>query len=100
MAMIGPRELLIVDDSEEDVALLKRAFAKTQTKIPVVRFPDARKAIGHLQNSLQSRNRDSSCLPQAIITDLKMPMVDGFEFLTWIRAQPLLNEVLVIVLTG
>lgn len=38
--------------------------------------------------------------PFVIFLDLKLPYLDGFEVLTWIRQQPALRPIVVVVLTG
>ena len=42
----------------------------------------------------------NSDLPDLILLDLKMPRLDGFEVLQWIRAQPGIRGIPVIVLTS
>jgi len=39
-------------------------------------------------------------LPELVLLDLKMPQVNGLEVLRWIRSQPGLRRLPVIVLTG
>jgi len=39
-------------------------------------------------------------LPFLLLLDLKMPGTSGFEVLTWIRSQPDLKRLLVVVLTS
>lgn len=39
-------------------------------------------------------------LPFVIFMDLKLPYLDGFEVLSWIRAQPALQSIVVVVLSG
>ena len=38
--------------------------------------------------------------PSIVVTDLKMPRINGFEVLEWIRQQPSLNALRVVVLTA
>ena len=44
--------------------------------------------------------RGAHPLPSIILLDLKMPFLDGFEVLTWIRKQPELAKTPVAVLTS
>lgn len=39
-------------------------------------------------------------LPFVIFLDLKLPYLDGLEVLNWIRSQPRLKSIVVVVLTG
>ena len=50
-----------------------------------------------LQGALDQATRR---LPDAILTDLRMPMADGMELLTRLRRDPHLREVPVAIITG
>jgi CheY-like chemotaxis protein len=39
-------------------------------------------------------------LPSVLLLDLKMPRMGGFEVLEWCKAQPHLNKMLIVVLSG
>ncbi|MGN6386254.1 MAG: response regulator, partial [Verrucomicrobiota bacterium] len=45
-------------------------------------------------------NRERYPLPQLVLLDLKMPRKSGLEVLGWIRSQPELKRVVVIVFTS
>ena len=44
--------------------------------------------------------RENYPLPAIMFLDLKMPFIDGFEVLAWIRSQSCLNNIPVVVLTS
>lgn len=76
---------LLVEDNEDDVFFMKRAFrdAHLPNALHVVNSGDA--AIEYLSNSGRFSNRDQYPTPDMVFLDLKMPGVDGFEVLSWIR---------------
>jgi CheY-like chemotaxis protein len=89
-------EFLLIDDSEHDLALLRRAFGKSGTDDAIAEVLDGADAIDYLQHAIHL----SLPLPRVIMTDLKMQRMDGFELTTWIRSQPEFQNLLVIVLSG
>jgi CheY-like chemotaxis protein len=94
------RALLVVDDSHDDVELLKRAFYKTGWTNPIVTLPNGEDAIDYLVSRLEAGKSEWDSLPVAVLTDLKMPRGDGFQLLQWIRGQAVLDHVLRVVITN
>src|SRR6266566_3274226 len=92
--------ILIVEDREDDILLIQKAFqrAKIATARQIVR--DGEEAIAYLSGSGKYSQRNEYPLPWLVLLDLKMPRVDGFEVLKWIRSQPELNRLVVVVLTS
>lgn len=91
---------LLVEDSEDDILLLQRSFAKNKIVNPLRVVRNGQEAILYLEGTGRYRNRTQFPLPSLVLLDLKMPGVDGFEVLTWIRQQPQLKTLRVIVLTS
>jgi CheY-like chemotaxis protein len=61
---------------------------------------DGEEAILYLCAREKFSNRAEYPLPDLILLDLKMPRMDGFELLRWIKNQPELCNIRVIVLTS
>ena len=76
---------LLVEDHEADVEFVKLAFKNSPHDLSVVK--DGQYAIDDLSGAGQYADRQKFPLPQIILLDLKMPRVDGFEFLKWLRHQ-------------
>ena len=73
--------VLVIDDDVDDQFLVGRALEKLEPR-PQVRFMlSATHAVAHLD----SLERASTETPYLIICDIKMPRMDGFEFLQWLR---------------
>ena len=92
--------ILVVEDREDDVLLIKRAFQQAGIKNPVCFLRDGEDAKAYLEGKGKYCQRDEYPLPDLILLDLKMPKVDGFELLEWIRAQPTLRGLRIVVLTS
>ena len=91
--------ILLAEDREDDILLIRRALAAGSITNPLQVVRDGEEAIAYLQGEGKFADRTEYPLPTLLLLDLKMPKADGFEVLTWIRQQPLLNGLLVVVLT-
>ena len=72
------RAILIVDDDEDDCALIRDSLLQVGVRNPV----DI--ALGG-QQALDLMAKDKSNLPLLVILDLNMPQMDGFQVLDRIR---------------
>jgi CheY-like chemotaxis protein len=89
--------VLLVEDSEDDAYFFKRTLQKSGHTCTLYRANDGAEAIQFLQSTATS---DSHKLPHVIFLDLKMPVLNGFEVLDWLRQQSFAPQVRVIVLSG
>jgi CheY-like chemotaxis protein len=92
--------ILLVEDNEDDVALIRRAFARNNIGNPLKVVRNGNEAILYLQGAGRYRDRSEFPLPKLVLLDLTLPGVDGFEVISWIRAQPELRMLRVLVMTS
>jgi CheY-like chemotaxis protein len=92
--------ILLVEDDPNDVLLVQRAFRKANITCPLHVVPDGDAAVAYLSGEGAYANRQDAPLPTLILLDLKLPRRTGFEVLTWLRAQPGLKRLPVVVLTS
>lgn len=92
--------ILLVEDEEDDVLLIKRAFEKAMIPNPLYVVWNGQEAIAYLMGVGVYSNRAEFPLPDLLLLDLKMPRVDGFEVLKWVRQQPALAALRILVLTS
>jgi len=92
--------ILIAEDREDDVLLIKRSLQRAHVLNPLQIVRNGEETIAYLQGEGKFANRDEYPLPSLLLLDLKMPRTDGFETLRWIRQQPALKALRVIVLTS
>ena len=91
--------ILLVEDRDDDIVLVRRAFTKANIPNPLHAVRGGEEAIAYLMGDIPFTNRKDHPLPDLILLDLKMPGIDGFETLHWIRSQPDFRTTPVIVLT-
>jgi len=98
--MLNGEFILLVEDDPNDVLLIQRAFQKAGLSniLKVVR--DGEQAIDYLSGHGVYAQRERFPLPFLLLLDLKMPGTNGFEVLRWVRGEPNLKRLLVVVLTS
>ena len=57
-------------------------------------------AVDYLSRIREYSDEEKYPLPFIVFPDLKLPYLDGFEVLKWIRKQPALAALVVVVLSG
>jgi CheY-like chemotaxis protein len=92
--------ILLVEDEENDVFFLKYAFKEVGILNPLQVAEDGQEAMDYLSGHGEYADREQFPLPCLILLDLKLPRVMGFEVLQWIREQPALKTLVVIILTS
>ena len=89
--------ILVADDSEDDVVLLKRAFLRAGIDAAIEFVSDGQDAVDYLGGRAPFDDRQRFPLPKLMMLDVKMPGVDGFDVLEWLRRQPGLRGLPVIM---
>lgn len=97
--MYRSRTILVVEDTEDDVFLLKRAFAKSGLNPQMQIVGDGEEAVKYLTGSGSYADRLQHPLPDLVLLDLKMPRMDGFDVLKWLRQQPQWKCLVVVALS-
>jgi CheY-like chemotaxis protein len=98
--MSGQSVILLVDDSNDDIVLMRRAFSKAKLLNPLVSVTSGEEAIDYLSGVGKYANRAEYPLPGLILLDIKMKGLDGFDLLRWVRGQPGLKTLRVVMLTS
>jgi CheY-like chemotaxis protein len=99
-AMPDQGVILLAEDNPDDIFVIRRALNAAGVQNPIQVVHDGAQAIAYLKGVGQYLNRAEFPLPRLLLLDLKMPMVDGFEVIKWVRAQPTLRALPILVLTS
>jgi CheY-like chemotaxis protein len=100
MPAIKPAVILVVEDNQTDVLLLRRAFTKTGVDSAVHTVGDGDEAVAYLAGQGAYADRDAHPFPDIVLLDLKLPKRTGLEVLDWLRSQASLKRVPAIMLTS
>jgi len=92
--------ILLVDDNENDLFLMRRAFGKAAFEVPLQEVHNGVEALAYLTGAHPYSNRVHYPLPTVVLMDLNMPKGNGFDLLTQVRSQAGLRRLAIIVLTS
>jgi len=84
----GDFEILLVDDSADDAFFVQRALEKARMGKSCKVVDDGEEAIKYLRGEGRYADRKEFPFPTVILSDLKMPRMNGFELLRWVRKHP------------
>jgi CheY-like chemotaxis protein len=85
--------ILLAEDSDDETFFAERCFAASGIDFELRRATDGNQLVRALEAC-------GTELPRAIILDLKMPLMNGFETLEWIRQRPAYRTLPVIILSS
>ena len=92
--------ILLVEDDEADIFLLRRAFRNARIANPLIEVRDGQAAIQYLSGEGDYAERTRYPIPFMVLLDLRLPKLSGFEVIAWMRDQPQLANLVVVVLTA
>ena len=92
--------ILLAEDDPNDVLSVQRAFQRNYVANPVQVVRDGEEALAYLSGQAPFADRERHPLPVLMLMDLKMPRKSGLEVLAWVRHQPGLKRLPIIVLTS
>jgi DNA-binding response OmpR family regulator len=92
--------ILLAEDDEDDVLLLRSAFAEAAYNLPLQVVPDGEQAIAYLSGEGEFQNRELHPLPSLVILDLNMPKKTGLEVVEWMRGESRFKRLPVIILSS
>lgn len=93
------KNILLAEDSPDDVFLIRSAFKKSGFKDPIYVVSNGEQVLQYLKGEGAFADRERYPIPHLLLLDLNMPRLNGFEVLAWIRGHPEWMCLPVIVLT-
>lgn len=98
--MLNDIPILLAEDDENDIFLMGRAFDRAGIPNPLFVVHNGQEAIDYLSGKGEFAKRDKFPFPGLMLLDLKMPWMDGFDVLKWLRTQHTFDTFPVVVLTS
>jgi CheY-like chemotaxis protein len=98
--MLNEVPILLAEDDENDIFLMRRAFDRAGVPNPVFVVRNGKEAIDYLAGSGPFAERSKFPDPGLMLLDLKMPWMDGLDVLAWLRKQRQYDTLPVVVLTS
>ena len=80
--------VLLAEDNEDDAHLVHLAMKRAGILQPLQVVADGVEAVDYLCAKGRYEDRKQFPFPRVLITDLKMPRMNGFEFLEWLNNHP------------
>ena len=86
--METPQRLVLIDDSANDLAVTRRFLERRGYSVATAK--SGGEGLGLIEQNL----------PDAIVVDYRMPVMDGFEVARRLKANPQTKNIPVLMLTG
>src|SRR5438876_4241107 len=90
----GHSAILLVEDDEADILLLRRAFRNARIANSLVEVRDGQEAIQYLAGEGPYADRPRYPIPFPMLLDLRLPTLSESKVLAWIGEQPELAELI------
>jgi CheY-like chemotaxis protein len=92
--------ILIIDDDPDDANLIRRAVSGLHPKALVQTVTSGLELKAYLNGQARYAEREAFPYPALILLDLRMPEMDGFEVMEWLKSQPAHAAIPVIVISA
>lgn len=92
--------VLLAEDLEEDIIIIERAFKQVYVPHKLMVVHTGEDVVHYLMGEGKYADRRRYPFPALLLLDLKMPLLDGFGVLQWLRSIPSLTSLRVVVLTS
>ena len=93
-------EIILVEDNPDDAALAIRALKKNNLANNLIHLKDGAEGLEFIFGEGKYAGRNTDNMPKVILLDLKMPRVNGIEFLDKIKSSLMTKSIPVVVLTS
>src|SRR6185312_11200922 len=92
--------ILVADDDAQDTMLVKLAVERASLGLQLSSVKDGEEAISYLMGRSQFADRHTHPFPKMLLLDLKMPRLNGFDVLSFVRKEPGLKQLPVVIFSS
>ncbi len=100
MAKPANNTVLYVEDEENDVLLMEMAFRRAGLDSALRVVGTGQAAIEYLSGGGQYVERTRFPIPHLVLLDLNLPILPGFDVLRWMKKQPALAHLPVVIFSS
>ena len=97
MSDLGEVQILLIDDRASDAKLFEHALEQAGTRVKLYWVASAEEGLEYLK---QEGRFAGAGRVRLVVSDLSMPGMDGFEFLTRVQKTPALASIPVVILSS
>jgi CheY-like chemotaxis protein len=94
-----PLTILLAEDDDNDLVLLRRALTNLGLAEHVTCVPDSEQARAYLKGDGKFANRKEYPRPDLLVMDDRIPRKNGLEVLNWLRRESRFDRLPVVVLS-
>jgi len=91
--------VLLVEDSSDDVELIKRKIKSRQINCKIFVSKDGEEALDYMQRKDKYQDKEKFPDPNLILLDIRMPKKNGIEVLKALKSSETLKNIPVVMLT-
>ncbi len=91
---------MVVEDSPTFVGIVRDALGRVDRSVRIEVADDGQSALDYLAGMAPYNDRNRFPLPDLILLDLHLPNVNGFQVLEWVRTEPTLRHLPVVILAA
>ncbi len=95
----GILPILMVDDDEDDRMMTEKALRKNRVINPIQFLSDGEELLDYIKRKGKFSDPGASPRPCFVLLDLNMPRMDGRKALLFLKADPELKKIPVVVLS-
>ena len=92
--------ILVADDDAQDTMLVQMAVEKADLNLRLDSVKDGEEAIDYLMGRERYADRHAHPFPSMMLLDLKMPRLSGFDVLNFVRNQPGLRQLPIVIFSS
>src|SRR4029077_18752295 len=92
--------ILVADDDAQDTMLVKMAVERASLGLKLESVRDGEEAIDYLLGKSRSATRKAHPFPKLLLLDLKMPRLNGFDVLDFVRSEPALKQLPIVIFSS
>jgi CheY-like chemotaxis protein len=95
-----PPVILLIENDDSDVFIFRRALAKAGYTGDLRVVGSASEARGYMENTFPFKDPLYYRQPALIVSDFRLAGHTALEFIAWLRRQPVLAEIPIVMLSG